>query len=40
MKRTAGPTVGALALLAASAARDRVNPGAARLFRPPGADAE
>jgi hypothetical protein len=40
MKRTAGPTVGALALLAASTAGGRVNPGAVRLFRPPGANAE
>jgi hypothetical protein len=40
MKRTAGRTVRALALLAASAAGGRASPGAARLLRLPGADAE
>jgi hypothetical protein len=40
MKRTAGPTVGVLALLAASAAGAGRTRGAARLLRLPGADAE
>jgi hypothetical protein len=40
MKRTAGPTVGVLTLLAASAAGGRANPGSGASPSPAGADAE